>query len=116
MKTRTTPNGSSLTPPPTDSEQQNPDPSTPTDDPTGLSTMQTERTRAAARGPLSIVRKPQRSTQIVITLQEINPGRPKHTSARVLTLDTQLAPKECLALLQVISNLLKAYQPKERTP
>lgn len=69
--------------------------------------------QAPAAKPLSKpspLPKPPRKTEVIITLQQFNPGRGRHTSARVLSFDTNLPPKDCLATLQAIATLLANYR------
>lgn len=48
-------------------------------------------------------------------MQQTSPGKPKHTSARVLSFETDMDPKECLGILQAIANLLTNYQRKDHS-
>jgi len=50
----------------------------------------------------------------MITIQSVGiGGRQKHTSARVLSFDTLMRPKEAATLLAAVAELLRNYQPKE---
>jgi hypothetical protein len=86
MRSRTTPNGTAL-PPDADPED-------------------------LPRPTVVRLAKPTYTTEVLITIQQVGvAGRPRHTSAKVLSFDTRMSPKETAALLAAMAKLLQAYSP-----